>query len=83
MTMTLESAKAIYRKAIDPHARESEPAAWWCAVSAEIEEVVKARTARDAAAVIAWWHHDWSTVSDDPVDAATRIRRAARDVGGR
>ncbi|WP_186027445.1 hypothetical protein [Burkholderia gladioli] len=31
-----------------------------------------------AAAVIDWWHREWSSVNDSPSAAAARIRRAAR-----
>lgn len=78
--LTEVQAKAIYRQAIDATARDSEGAAWWSAVRAEIGRVVAARSTADAAQVIAWWHHDWSTVGDSPKAAAKRIRLAARAV---
>lgn len=64
MTFSLEIAKAIYREAIDGEARDDEPAAWWDAVAREMQHVVSAPSDRAAAVVIAWWHNDWSSVSD-------------------
>ncbi|MFC4484232.1 hypothetical protein [Cupriavidus campinensis] len=77
-TLNLETAKAIYRQAVDPHADDGEGATWWAEVRAEMAEVVAAPTIRQAAAIIAWWHGDWSMVGDTPSDAAKRIRDAAR-----
>lgn len=78
MPITLDSAKAIYRQAIDSRASEAEGPAWWGEVADEVRDVVAARTMGEAAAVIDWWHHDWTVVSDTPRDAAKRIRDAAR-----
>ena len=78
MSIPLETAKAIYRRAIDPRASDHEGEAWWAAVADEVNMVVSAKDAAAAAAVIAWWHHDWSQVADSPRAAAARIRRAAR-----
>ncbi|BCQ28561.1 hypothetical protein NK8_82730 (plasmid) [Caballeronia sp. NK8] len=78
MKISIEQAKTIYREAIDRMASDGESASWWEEVTAAVEEVASARTERDAAAVIAWWHHDWSLVSDTPAAAVRRIRRAAR-----
>lgn len=78
MTIRPESAKAIYRRAIDASASDREGAAWWAAVAAEIAAVVRAQDIASAAAVIAWWHHDWTLVGDSPRAAASRIRRAGR-----
>ncbi|MDN7902252.1 hypothetical protein E2P84_41360 [Burkholderia cepacia] len=78
MQITLETAKAIYRQAIDPRASETEGSAWWDEVADEVRDVVAARTMSEAAAVIDWWHRDWAVVSDTPRDAAKRIRDAAR-----
>lgn len=78
MTIPLEAAKAIYRHAIDTGASDGEGEAWWAAVADEVNQVVSAKDAATAAAVIAWWHHDWSQVADSPKAAAARIRRAAR-----
>ncbi|QMI49750.1 hypothetical protein [Burkholderia sp. MBR-1] len=78
MQITLDTAKAVYRKAIDPHASDGEGAAWWDEVADEVRDVIAARSLADAAAVIEWWHHDWTEASDTPRDAARRIREAAR-----
>lgn len=53
MQITLETAKAVYRKAIDPSAGDSEGAAWWDEVADEVRDVVAARTLA-AAAMIEW-----------------------------
>ncbi|CAB3735533.1 hypothetical protein LMG22037_05975 [Paraburkholderia phenoliruptrix] len=78
MDLSLDTAKAIYRHAIDPRASDGESEAWWEEVADEVRDVVAARSMSEAAAVIAWWHHDWTVVSDTPVDVAKRIRAAAR-----
>lgn len=78
MRITLDSAKAIYRKAIDSRASDGEGAAWWDEVADEVRDVIAARTLSDAAVVIGWWHHDWAAASDTPRDAARRIREAGR-----
>lgn len=51
---------------------------WWEAVGAEIPAVISAPTAKVASMVIAWRHHDWSTVADTPLKAAQRIRSSAQ-----
>ena len=76
--LTLERTKAIYRAAVDAHASDAEGEAWWAAVQIELCQVLAARTASEAAQVIAWWHHDWSMVGDTATAAAQRIRTAAR-----
>lgn len=78
MTITLQpdAAKAIYRQAIDPHAGDGEGPAWWSEVIAELTDVLSARTLGEAAAVIEWWHHDWSMVGDTAKGAAARLRDA-------
>lgn len=76
--LTVERAKAIYRAAIDPRASDAEGDAWWDEVRAELHQVLSAPTLAAATAVIAWWHHDWSSVNDAARDAARRIRLAAR-----
>lgn len=78
MHITLDTAKAIYRQAIDSRASETEGPAWWDEVADEVRDVVAARTLSEAVTVIDWWHHDWTVVSDTPRDAAKRIRDAAR-----
>jgi hypothetical protein len=78
MTRSIQQIKAIYREAIDPLASDRESLNWWDEVAKEVEQVTNARTEREAAAVIAWWHHDWSLYSDTPNAAARRIRRAAK-----
>ncbi|MFJ4291314.1 hypothetical protein ACIP1U_16245 [Cupriavidus sp. NPDC089707] len=81
--MPLEAVKAIYRRAIDPKASDGEGEAWWAAVAAEVVAVAGAENTAEAAAIIAWWHHDWSQIGDTPNAAAARIRRAARAVSPR
>jgi len=71
--LTLENAKAIYRAAIDVRAQDGEGDNWWEAVRVEVGQVLSARTVADAAEVIPWWHHDWTSVGDTPRDAAKRI----------
>ncbi|WP_186214937.1 hypothetical protein [Burkholderia gladioli] len=81
MQITVDTAKAVYRKAIDPCAGDSEGEVWWDEVADEVRDVVAARSLVDAAAVIAWWHHDWTEVADTSRDAVRRIRVAARALG--
>lgn len=78
LDLTLEATKTIYRAAVDAQALDIESDAWWAAVHAEVSQVLAARTAGEAAQVIAWWHHDWSIVGDTAKAAAQRIRAAAR-----
>ncbi|WP_186214946.1 hypothetical protein [Burkholderia gladioli] len=78
MQITLDTAKAVYRKATDASAGDGEGAAWWDEVADEVRDVIAARPLAGAAAVIAWWHRDWTEVSDTSRDAARRIREAAR-----
>lgn len=80
MQITLDAAKMIYRKAIYSQARDVEGPAWWDEVADEMRDVIAARTLGDAAALIEWWHHDWTEVSDTPRAAAKRIREAAREL---
>ncbi len=75
--------KAIYRQAIDPNASDGEGDAWWSEVGAELSDVIAARTLDEAAALIAWWHHDWSSVGDTARAAAKRIRSADGSFGAR
>ncbi|VVE52849.1 hypothetical protein [Pandoraea terrigena] len=79
-SLSLDCAKAIYRTAIDPRASDAESAAWWDEVADEVRDVVAARTIVEAAQVIEWWHHDWTSVSDTAGGAAKRIRLAAREL---
>ncbi|WP_186258928.1 hypothetical protein [Burkholderia gladioli] len=74
----LDAAKAIYRAAIDARASDGEGDDWWSGVADELADVIVAPTASAAAAVIDWWHREWSSVNDSPSAAAARIRRAAR-----
>ncbi|WP_374626430.1 hypothetical protein [Pandoraea sp.] len=74
----LDRTKAIYRTAIDPRASGAESGARWVEVADEMRDVIAARTIADAAQVIEWWHHDWTSVSDTAREAAKRIRLAAR-----
>lgn len=78
MTAILEPhiVKAIYRQAIDPNASDGEGDAWWSEVGAEVSDVLAAGSLDEAAAIIAWWHHDWSSVGDTARAAAKRIRSA-------
>jgi len=76
-SMCTDQAKAVYREAIDRSASDDEGASWWGDVTEEIRQVVAAKSAKAAAPVIAWWHHDWACVSDTPLAAAQRIRTAA------
>jgi hypothetical protein len=78
MEITLDVAKAIYRQAVDSRASEGESPAWWNEVADEVRDVVAARSVSEAARIIQWWHHDWTTVSDTPLNAVKRIREAAR-----
>jgi len=80
MTISVNDAKAINRNAIDSRASDGEGAAWWDEVADEVRDVVAARTIGIAADLIAWWHHDWTSVNDTPRKAATRIRDAARSM---
>jgi hypothetical protein len=75
--LAMDRAKRIYREAIDLRAKDAEGDQWWEAVRAELAQVLSARARGEAAAVIAWWHHDWSYVSYPARDAARRIRAAA------
>lgn len=77
MQLTLDAVKAVYRNAIDSRASDVEGSAWWDEVADEMRDVIAARTLADAAALIEWWHHDWTVVSDTPRAAAKRIREAA------
>lgn len=78
--MTHEQAMQLYRASIDPLASIREGLDWWAAVKAELEQVIAAKSASAGARIIEWWHHDWSMVSDRPVDAASRIRTHAKQL---
>ncbi|AZG17268.1 hypothetical protein [Cupriavidus pauculus] len=80
MELTLEQIKAIYREAIDPLAKDTEGREWWESVSANVTAVVKADSVAEAASFIAWWHSDWewTQIGDSAVQAAERLRLAAR-----
>ena len=78
MNVSLDTAKTIYRRAIDEKAHDGEGAAWWAAVAAEVAAVIQADSIAAAAKIIDWWHHDWSEVGDTAKAAAKRIRCAAR-----
>ncbi|WP_176331903.1 hypothetical protein [Burkholderia vietnamiensis] len=47
MQITLDTAKAVYRKAIDPRASDGEGAAWWDEVADEVRDVIAARSLAD------------------------------------
>ncbi|MFD1559621.1 hypothetical protein ACFSHT_28935 [Paraburkholderia silviterrae] len=83
MTLSFDEIRTLYRQAIDPRASDHEPSVWWDAVAEEMREVMSASTDREAAALIEWWHNDWTSVSDTPVAAARRIRRTARQMMSR
>jgi hypothetical protein len=51
-------------------------------LAAEVQSVVDAPDARAAAAIINWWHDDWSAIGDTPTRAARRIRPAAKRTCG-
>jgi hypothetical protein len=74
--------RAIYRRAIDSRARDDELTAWRQAVETEIDSVIAAPTVEAAAALIAWWHYDWTQFGDTPEAAAARIWAAAADARG-
>ena len=76
--LTIDRAKAIYRDAVDARASDHEGTTWWAAVHAELQEVLAAPSAAEAAKIIDWWHHDWSAVGDTARQAAGRLRAAAR-----
>ncbi|USS44475.1 hypothetical protein [Burkholderia glumae] len=72
-----DAAKAIYRAAIDVRASDAEGDGWWSGVANELADVVVAPFIGSAAAVIDWWHQEWSSVNDSARVAAARIRSAA------
>jgi len=77
-TLSIDQAKAIYRAAIDSRVSDGEGDAWWRDVHEEVALVLAARTISEAAAVINWWHNDWTMVNDTARAAAKRLREAAR-----
>ena len=77
MSLDLATVKNIYRQAVDARAHDAEGEAWWSEVATEVRAVVAAPRGADAAAIIAWWHNDWSAIDDTAMDAAPRIRTAA------
>lgn len=76
VALTLDQAKAVYRQAVDAGARDSEGEDWWTNVHREMQAVAAAANVSDAAAVISWWHRDWTMVGDTARGAAGRIRTA-------
>lgn len=74
--MTQDEAKRVYRTAIDATASDAEGADWWIEVTNEVRKVCAAKSVTAAAAVIEWWHHDWSAIGDSAKAAAQRIRQA-------
>jgi len=78
--LTIEQAKRIYRIAVDATMSDDQGADWWDKVVTEMRQVCAARSVKEGAAVIDWWHHDWSSVGDSANAAAQRIRQAARAV---
>lgn len=81
LPLTLNEAKAVYRQSIDATVSDAEGEDWWQSVTAEVNQVVASKSAKAASYVIAWWHADWTYVSDRPIDAAKRIRAAAKQIG--
>lgn len=79
MEITLEHVKELYREAVDPCASENEGADWWASVAADVVAVIKARSDRNAARVISWWHSEWEwkQIGDTAADTAKRLRNAA------
>lgn len=77
--LTLDDAKQVYRAAIDPSASDDEGADWWIEVASEVRRVRAATLLNAAAAVIEWWHHDWSAVGDAAKAVAQSIRQAAKN----
>lgn len=49
LNLTMDRARQIYRAAIDSTAVDAEGEAWWAAVFQEIEQVLAARTLKQAA----------------------------------
>jgi len=82
VSLDLPTVKTVYRQAIDARARDAEGDSWWMEVAAEVQSVVDAPDARAAAAIINWWHDDWSAIGDTPARAARRIRTAAKRMCG-
>lgn len=78
--LTIDQVKLVYRAAIDARACDEEGADWWEEVARHVHEVCASKSLKGAAAVIDWWHHDWSTVGDSARAAAQRIRQAARSI---
>lgn len=76
--LSLDQVKQVYRCAVDATAKDAEGMDWWRSVAIEVHAVCAAPSVESAAAVIAWWHHDWSTIGDSATAAARRIRQASR-----
>ena len=57
MRLDIETAKAVYRRAIDAAASDGEGIVWWTGVADELLQVIQAGNTNAAAAVIEWWHH--------------------------
>lgn len=75
--MRQEQAIQIYKSAVDSTMGAEQGAQWWAVVIAELDAVIAAPDSTVAAGIIAWWHHDWSTVDQTPKRVAGRIRRQA------
>jgi hypothetical protein len=65
-------------EATDANASDDEGNDWWMQVTSEMCQVCSATSVQVAAAVIEWWHHDWSVVDASVKAAAKRIRLAAK-----
>jgi hypothetical protein len=73
----LELVMKVYEEAVEKTCPAAHGRDWWLQVQREITAVVAAKTNRDAAEVIDWWHHNWRDFNDTPTRAAGRIRRVA------
>ncbi|CAN7649244.1 hypothetical protein LJR129_005061 [Acidovorax sp. LjRoot129] len=78
--LSIDQAKQVYRAAIDAKVSDAEGDDWWMAVTKEVRDVCASRSVKAGAAVIEWWHHDWSAVGDTSKAAAQRIRQAAKNI---
>ncbi|MFG0678827.1 hypothetical protein [Delftia sp. WSY_7] len=78
--LILDEAKRVYRAAIDASASDAEGDEWWINVASEVRRVCAATPVEAAAAMIEWWHHDWSAVGDSAKAAAQRIRQAVNNI---
>lgn len=78
--MQQDQAIKIYQSAVDPTMGPEQGTQWWQDVTVELDAVIAATDTDAAAAVIAWWHHDWRVVGQTPKRVARRIRRVASKI---